>query len=170
MGTKFANKQNNKKGSSFPNTPKKTTYVDPAGGRTIAYGETIYPGWAIGMGDTDEKYIVPISDLDNEDYSRAKKIDAPEGGEYDYGSKFVMRGNKIISGASDKDVMNYPDHISGKKAGDLGSQMSDWAKNRWDKLTYEQRKAEAEARYKAIQEAEEKEAREELEQIKRENK
>ena len=161
-----------KRTKSFPyvDTPKKTTYVDPAGGRTIAYGEDIVPDWTMDMGDTGQQYIVPRSDFDDMDYSKAQKIDAPKGGEYDYGSKFVMRGNKIIGDASDKDVMNYPEHISGKKAGDLGDQMMNWARQGYHNLTYAQRRAEADARYKAIQEADKKEAKEELEQIKRENK
>ena len=169
MPTHYANKQNNKRSSSFPNTPKKTTEIDPTGGRTIGYGEDIVPDWTMGMGDTGQQYIVPRSDFDDMEYSKAQKINAPKGGEYDYGSKFVIRGNKIIGKASDEDVMNYPEHISGKKAGDLGDQMMNWARQGYHNLTYAQRRAEADARYEAIQKAEKKEARQEKRQIRREN-
>ena len=169
MPTHYANIQNNKRSSSFPNTPQKTTEIDPTSGLTIAYGEDIVPDWTMDMGDTGQKYIVPRSDFDEGNYSKAQKINAPKDGEYDYGSKFVMRGNKITGNASDKDVMNYPEHISGKKAGDLGDQMMNWARQGQHDLTYDKRKAEADARYKAIKKAEKKEARKELGQIRREN-
>jgi len=150
-------------------TPKETTMIDPTDGRTIAYGEDIVPDWAMGMGDKGQQYIVPRPDFDDMDYSKAQKIDAPEGREYDYGNKFVMKNNKITSEASDKDVTNYPEHVSGKLADDLGDQMMNWAKSKHYKNTEAKRQAEQNAKYKAISKAEKKEKRAEKKQIRREN-
>ena len=140
MGTEYANKQNKKRGKSFPNTPKKTTMIDPTGGRTIAYGEDVVPDWTIDKGDKGESYILPRPDFDDMEYSKAQKIDAPSGGEYDYGNKFVMKNNKITGEASDQDVMNYPEHVSGKLAGDLGDQMMNWARSEKYKIQEKKRK------------------------------
>jgi hypothetical protein len=150
-------------------TPKKTTMIDPTGGRTIAYGEDVVPDWTMGKGDTGQQYIVPRSDFDDMDYSKAQKIDAPEGREYDYGNKFVMKNNKITGEASDKDVMNYPEHVSGKKAGDLGDQMMNWARSKHYENTEAERQAKQNARYQAILKADKKEKRAEKKQIRREN-
>ena len=150
-------------------TPKKTTMIDPTGGRTIGYGEDIVPDWTMGKGDTGQQYIVPRPDFDDMDYSKAQKIDAPEGGEYDYGNKFVMKNNKITGEASDKDVTNYPEHVSGKKAGDLGDSMMNWARSKHYENTEAERQAKQNAKYKAILKADKKEKRAEKKQIRREN-
>ena len=156
-------------------TPKKTTMIDPTGGKTIGYGEDIVPDWTIGKGDKGENYMLNVQDFDEGEYSGARKITSDIGDinklETDYGDRYIMRGDKIVGKASEEDQdQPLPDYgAGGRSYKDLGNQMMNWAKSRHYENTEAERQAEQNAKYAAIQKAEKKEARKEKRQIRREN-